>query len=70
MTIDIQELGSKEVEQYKIVGTTEANILADIPKISNESPIGKALLGKKKGDTLELKNRAGESVTYTILAVI
>lgn len=48
MTVHIQEVGSKEKEQYKIVGTTEANILAEVPKISNESPVGKALLGKKK----------------------
>lgn len=70
MTVHIQEVGSKEKEQYKIVGTTEANILAEVPKISNESPVGKALLGKKKGDTFELRNGAGESVSYMILDVI
>jgi transcription elongation factor GreA len=41
-------VGEKENETYKIVGTTEADILAAEPKISNESPIGKALIGKKK----------------------
>ena len=35
--------------EYKIVGSTEANSLKG--KISNESPVGKALLGKKAGDT-------------------
>jgi transcription elongation factor GreA len=48
MTITICETGSKEEEKYKIVGTTEANILAELPTISNESLVGKAVLGKKK----------------------
>lgn len=43
--------------QYTIVGSTEANPLED--KISNESPVGKALLGKKKGDIAEVKTPAG-----------
>jgi transcription elongation factor GreA len=37
MTITISEADSKEKELYKIVGTTEADILAEIPTISNES---------------------------------
>lgn len=47
-TVTIQEVGDKEKQVFKIVGTTEANILAEMPKISNDSPIGKELLGKKK----------------------
>lgn len=67
MTVTIQEKGSKEVEIYKIVGTTEANILADVPKVSNESQVGKSLLGKKKWESFDLKNGAGESVNYSII---
>ncbi len=70
MTVTIQEKGEKETEAYKIVGTTEAAILSDIPKVSNESQVGKALLGKKKGDMFDLKNGAGESVSYTIIDVV
>lgn len=70
MLITIQELGSKDQEVYKIVGTTEADILAETPKISNESQVGKALLGKKKGENFELKNGAGETVQYTIVDVV
>lgn len=70
MTVTIQEIGSKELEMYKIVGTTEANILAEVPKVSNESQVGKALLGKTKGEKFELKNGAGDSVAYTIIDVI
>lgn len=69
MTITISEADSKEKEVYKIVGTTEADILAKIPTISNESLIGKAILGKKKGDSFKLKNGSGSSVEYKILEV-
>lgn len=69
MTITISESGSKEKEVYKIVGTTEADILSEIPMISNESPVGKAVLGKQKGDTFALKNKWGTSVEYKIIEV-
>jgi len=46
--VTITEIEKSETETYKIVGTTEADIMATTPKISNESPIGKALIGKKK----------------------
>ncbi len=69
MVVTIGETGTKEKESYKIVGTTEADILAKVPTVSNESPIGKQILWKKKGDTFKLKNGAGNSVEYTILDV-
>ena len=69
MIITIQEKGEKETEVYKIVGTTEADILAEVPKISNESQVGKALLGKKKWESFELKNGGGQTVQYTIIDV-
>ncbi len=69
MTVTVQEEGNKDKDTYKIVGTTEADILADVPKVSNESQFGKSLLGKKKGDTFSLKNGAGESISYKILEV-
>lgn len=69
MTVTIQETGAKDKEVYKIVGTTEANILAETPRVSNESPVGKAILGKKKGDNFKLKNGAGDQVEYTIVDV-
>lgn len=46
--------------EFKIVGTMEADPLEG--KISDESPIGKALLGKKVGDKAELKTPAGVHV--------
>ena len=46
----------EEIE-FKLVGSTEAKSLEN--KISNESPIGKALIGKKKGDIVEVDTPAG-----------
>ncbi len=48
------DLGGKNVE-YTLVGPTEANPLEG--KISNESPIGKALVGKKAGEEFEFNNK-------------
>lgn len=54
----------KEVEVYKIVGSEEANPFDG--KISNESPIGSALLDKGKGDTVKVHVPAG-TVEYEIV---
>lgn len=69
MTVSVNEIGTKEVETYKIVGTTEANILAETPTISNESGIGQEMLGKKKWDEISIKNGAGEEIKYKITDV-
>ncbi|MCX6008715.1 MAG: transcription elongation factor GreA [Chloroflexi bacterium] len=46
-----------KIEQFTIVGSAEANPVEG--KISNESPVGKALLGKKIGDGIEVPTPAG-----------
>lgn len=53
-------------KQFQVVGTVEADPLNG--KISDESPIGKALLGKKVGDEVEIKTPA-ETVTYKITEI-
>ena len=58
------ELG--EVFTYEIVGTTEADV--ELGRISNESPIGNALLGRKAGDTIKVSVPAGIT-TLTIKKV-
>ena len=55
-----------EKVSYSIVGSTEANPLEG--KISNESPIGSALLGKKKGETFTTSTPRGE-MTIKILSI-
>ncbi len=52
-----------EIEEYKIVGSLEADPFEN--KISNESPIGKSIIGHKKGETVEVNSPNG-SFTVTI----
>ena len=56
-TVTIKEIGEEEEETYTIVGTTEAD--AGNNKISNESPLGKALVGKKIGDIIDVEAPMG-----------
>ncbi len=58
--------GAKANKEFQVVGTVEADPLEG--KISDESPIGKALLGKKVGDNVEIKTPA-ETVTYELIAI-
>lgn len=57
---------SDESQKYTIVGSTEADPVEH--KISNESPLGRSLLGKQKGDTVVVQAPAGD-MKYEILAV-
>jgi transcription elongation factor GreA len=58
--VTIIEDGYDDEETYTIVGAAEANPSAN--KISNESPVGKALLGRAKGEKIKVKTPAGETV--------
>lgn len=62
------KLKSKEgnTKTYKVVGTVEAD--PSEGKISDESPIGQALLSKKVSDTVEIKTPS-ESITYKIIEI-
>lgn len=53
--VTLENLESKEKESYKIVGSTESNILAEIPMISNESPVWRAILWLKKWSKVTVK---------------
>ena len=65
-TVTILDCEYNEELEYKIVGSTEANSLKG--KISNESPLGKALIGAKKGDVVSIEAPAGV-IEYTILDI-
>lgn len=60
------KLKNGSTKQFQIVGTVEADPLNG--KISDESPIGQAMLGKKVGDTVEIKTPA-DTTTYTIIEI-
>ena len=66
-TVRIQDLEFDEEMEYKIVGSTEADCLNG--KISNESPVGLALIGSKVGDKIEVEVPSGELVQYEILEI-
>lgn len=57
-TVVIQEVGSGENEEYKIVGSAEAN--PRDRKISQKSPIGSALLGQQIGEKVSVNTPDGE----------
>jgi len=56
-TVTLRDMEMKMDVTYKIVGSTEANILKG--KISNESPVGMALIGAKKGQTVKVETQMG-----------
>ncbi len=64
--VKILDLEFNEELEYKIVGSTEANSLKG--KISNESPVGKALIGSKVGDTVDVETQAGV-IQYKVLEI-
>ena len=66
LTVKVQDNEFGDEMEFKIVGATEANSLKG--KISNESPLGKALIGAKKGDVVTIEAPAGE-ISYTILDI-
>ena len=65
--VTIQEQGETETEEYDIVGRTEADPLNG--KISDESPVGKALLGKGVGETADVQLPNGSTVVYKVLNI-
>ena len=65
-TVLLYDVEFEEEVEYKIVGSTEANSLSG--KISNESPLGKALLGQSVGDEIVVEAQAG-SMEYKVLKI-
>ena len=65
-TVTLYDLEFEEEVEYTIVGSTEVDLTQN--KISNESPVGAALLGKKKNQEVEVKVPAGV-VKYKILSI-
>ena len=64
--IRILDVEFNEELEYKLVGSTEADSLRG--KISNESPVGAALIGHKVGDTVEVETQVG-ILKYKVLEI-
>ncbi|MDD4084594.1 MAG: transcription elongation factor GreA [Acidaminococcaceae bacterium] len=64
--VTVEDIELKEKETYVVVGTTEADPAAN--RISNESPVGAAILGKKVGAEIHVPTPVG-SLLYKIVAI-
>ena len=56
--VRLRDLSAKQTFEYRIVGSAEANPAEN--KLSNESPVGKAIMGRKKGETVEVAAPRGK----------
>jgi transcription elongation factor GreA len=64
--VRLRDVDAKETIEYAIVGSAEANPAEN--KLSNESPVGRAILGRKKGETVEVAAPRG-SLKYKIMDI-
>lgn len=64
--VKVHDIDYDEEMEFRIVGSTEANSLQN--KISNESPVGRALLGKKVGDIVDVETQVG-MIQYKVLEI-
>ena len=64
--VKVYDITFDEEMEFKIVGSTEANSLEG--KISNESPVGQALIGKKINDVVDVETQAGV-IQYKVLDI-
>ena len=65
-TVRLRDVGANKTFEYQIVGSAEANPAEY--KLSNESPVGKAIIGKKKGETVEVAAPRG-AMKFKILEI-
>ena len=65
--VDVLDMEYDEELEFQLVGSTEANSLQG--KISNESPVGKALIGAKVGDVVDVELVDGSIAQYQVLKI-
>ena len=63
----LRDVDAKETVEYFIVGSAEANPAER--KLSNESPVGRAILGRKKGETVEVITPRGSKLKFKIMEI-
>ncbi len=66
-TVKVLDIEFDDEIEYRIVGTTEADVAKNL--ISNESPLGSALMGHKKNDIVTVNTPNGDMVEYKILSL-
>jgi transcription elongation factor GreA len=65
--VRLRDVDAKETVEYFIVGSAEANPAER--KLSNESPVGRAIIGRKKGETVEVITPRGSKVKFKIMEI-
>ena len=65
--VRLRDLDRKETIEYQIVGSPEAN--PGERKLSNESPVGQAIMGRKKGETVDVKTPRGKTLKFKIMEI-
>jgi transcription elongation factor GreA len=65
--VRLRDVDAKETSEYHIVGTAEANPAER--KLSNESPVGKAIMGRKKNEIVEVTTPRGTVIKYKIMEI-
>jgi transcription elongation factor GreA len=65
--VRLRDVDAKETVEYHIVGSAEANPAEQ--KLSNESPVGKAIIGRKKGETVEVTTPRGGLLKFKIMEI-
>ncbi|HAL29433.1 MAG TPA: transcription elongation factor GreA [Coriobacteriia bacterium] len=65
--VHLKDVASDEVFVYQLVGSAEADPTNS--KISNESPVGQAIMGSKKGDVVAVTTPRGTQITYEIVSI-
>jgi transcription elongation factor GreA len=64
--VKLRDMQRRQTFEYRIVGSAEANPAEN--KLSNESPVGKAIMGKKKGEVVEVAAPSG-SLKFKIMEI-
>ncbi|MBA3565891.1 MAG: transcription elongation factor GreA [Actinobacteria bacterium] len=65
--VRLRDVDAKETVEYFIVGSAEANPIER--KLSNESPVGKAIMGRKKGEIVEVATPRGSKLKFKIMEI-
>lgn len=65
--VELRDVENGDVHRYQVVGSAEADPTHD--RISNESPVGQAIMGRKKGETVQVTTPRGAVIEYEIVKI-
>ena len=65
--VELKDKETGEKHGYQIVGSAEADPAQD--RISNESPVGQAIMGAKKGETVKVSTPSGKTIEYSVVKI-